>query len=118
MCRIKVRAAVSAIAILILPLFAAAAHRPVVQAAVGTIAGSVRSSGSSVANATVNVWRDGKPVASVAVTADRFSFSGPEGTYEVQASAPHYRPEIAVRITVVVHSGRETWVNLALVATQ
>ena len=106
---------VSAITILMFPLPAAAAHRPVVTAPPGSIAGTVKSNGSPVANATVNVWRDGKQVASVAVTGDHFTFSGSEGTYEVQASAPNYRPEIAVRITVVVHSERETWVNLALV---
>src|SRR5260221_8041950 len=100
MCRIKVRAAVSAIAILILPLLAAAAHRPAVQVAAGSIAGSVRSNGSSVANATVNVWRDGKQIASVAVTADRFGFFRPERTYQVQASSPPYRTQGAPPITV------------------
>lgn len=76
------------------------------------------SNGAQVANATVTVWRDGKQVGSVAVTGDRFTFSGPEGTYEVQASAPHYRPEVAAHITVVVHAARETWVNLVLVPSQ
>jgi hypothetical protein len=106
---------VSATAILLFPLSAGAAHRPAVTTPPGSIAGTVSSSGSPVANATVNVWRDGKQVSSVAVTGDRFTFSGPEGTYEVQASAPGYKPAVTVRITVVVHAERETWVNLVLV---
>src|ERR1700694_3418501 len=85
--------AVSAITLLMFPLPATAAHRPVVTTPPGSIAGTVRSNGSPVPNATVNVWRDGKQVASVAVTGERFTFSGPEGTYETQASAPNYRPE-------------------------
>lgn len=117
MCRMKVRAAVSAITILILPMLAVAAsrtHEPATPP--GSIAGTVRSSNSAVADATVTIWRDGKQVAAVPVTGDSFTFSGPEGTYEVQASAPHYKPAVTTRVTVVVHSGRETWVNLVLVA--
>jgi Carboxypeptidase regulatory-like domain len=118
MYRTRITAALSAITMLMLPLLAAAAHRPAAPVATGSIAGSVRANGAPVANATVNVWRDGKQVSSVAVTGDHFTFSGPEATYEVQASAPNYRPAVAARITVVVHQDRETWVNLVLVAGQ
>jgi hypothetical protein len=101
-----------------LPVVACAANRSTSTAALGSIAGTVRSNGSPVANATVLVWRDGKQVAEVNVTPDGFRFSAPAGTYEVQASAPHFRPEVGIRITVVVHSGHETWVNLVLVLVQ
>jgi hypothetical protein len=115
----KTKIALIAMTILILPLLAAAARKPAAPAApAGSIGGTVLANGAQVAGATVTVWRDGKQVGSVAVTGDRFTFSGPEGTYEVQASAPNHRPAVAARITVVVHAGRETWVNLVLVAAQ
>jgi hypothetical protein len=125
MCRVRISTAACAMTMLMLPLFAAAAHRtpvaakhPAVVVANGSIAGTVTANFAPVANATVNIWRDGKQVASVQVTVDHFTFTGPEGTYEVQASAPNYRPAVAARITVVVHADHETWVNLVLVPTQ
>ena len=38
-----------------------------------------------------------------------------DGTYEVQAAAPNRQPAMQVRITVVIHAQRETWVNLEMV---
>jgi hypothetical protein len=85
----------------------------------GSIAGTVKSGDSPVRDATVTIWRDGKRLGAVNVSADgEFMYPTPEGTYEVQASAPQYRPAITIRITVVAHSGGRTWVNLLLVPAQ
>jgi hypothetical protein len=81
----------------------------------GSIAGRVISGGSAIPEATVHVWRDGKQAATLQVDQKgEFHYPTPEGTYEVQASAPHFQPAIPVRITVVVHAQHETWVNLEL----
>jgi hypothetical protein len=120
-CGILVRALVGAITILtvtLLPAVASAANRSTAMAELGSIKGTVKSSGSQVANATVHIWRDGKHLAAINVTPEGFSIPAAAGTYEVQGSAPHFRPEIAIRITVVVHSRHETWVNLVLVPVQ
>jgi hypothetical protein len=120
MCRVRISPAACAMTMLMLPLFVAAAHRPTVTVVVanGSIAGTVTANFAPVANATVNIWRDGKQVTSVPVTVDHFTFTCPEGTYEVQASAPNHRPAVGARITVVVHADHETWANLVLVPTQ
>jgi Carboxypeptidase regulatory-like domain len=68
-----------------------------------------------VPNAVVAIWRDGKSLDTVSVLpTGQFSYSIPEGTYEIQAAAPKFRPVIPVRITVVVHAKTETWVNITM----
>lgn len=84
-------------------------------ALLGSITGSVKSGGSPVLDATVHVWKDGKEVGAPHVDPKgEFQFPTPEGTYEVQAAAPHFQPAVTVRITVVVHAQHETWVNLEM----
>jgi hypothetical protein len=82
----------------------------------GTLGGTVLANNAPVAQSTVRVWRDGKEAGTITVDAKgEFHLSLPEGTYEVQAAAPHYRPAITMRVTVVVPAQHETWVNLELV---
>ena len=84
-------------------------------ATLGSIAGRVVSAQSPVPQATVRVWLNGKEAATLHVDEKgEFRFPTPEGTYEVQASAPHFQPAVNLRITVVVHAQHETWVNLEL----
>jgi hypothetical protein len=82
----------------------------------GTLAGTVKSNNTPVRDATVQVWQGKKAVGTARVD-EKGDFRLPlaDGTYEVQAGAPQFRPAIPMRITVVVHAQRETWVNLELV---
>jgi hypothetical protein len=90
--------------------------RPKKDVPLGTLAGTVMANNAPVAQSAVRVWRDGKDAGTIPVDPKgELHFSLPEGTYEVQAAAPHYQPAIAVRVTVVVHAQQQTWVNLALV---
>jgi hypothetical protein len=90
--------------------------RPKKDVPLGTLAGTVLVNKAPVAQSTVHVWRDGKNAGLIPVDAKgEFHFSFPDGTYEVEAAAPHYRPAITARVTVVVHAQHETWVNLELV---
>jgi hypothetical protein len=86
----------------------------------GTLAGRVAAGGAPVPQAVVHVWNEKKKDAGTIHPDDKgeFHFPLPDGTYEVQASAPQFHPAIPVHITVVVHAQRETWVNLELVPGQ
>jgi hypothetical protein len=94
-----------------------AKRRSVKQAPHGSLGGTVAAGTTPIANATVHVWRDEKEVASANTAANgEFHVSLEDGTYAVQASALHFHAASAVRITVVVHVDRETWVNLEMVS--
>ena len=81
----------------------------------GTLSGSVRTGNAPVLDATVHVWMGKKETTVHVDPKGEFHLPLADGTYEVQASAPQFRPAVPVRITVVVHSQRETWVNLEMV---
>ena len=83
----------------------------------GTLAGKVFSKSAPVIpDATVHVWQGKKDVATVRLDEKgEFRYPVAEGTYEVQAAAPNRQPAMQVRITVVIHAQRETWVNLEMV---
>ena len=82
----------------------------------GTLGGRVIANGAPVPQAVVHVWNEKHKDAGTIHPDDKgeFHFPLPDGTYEVQATAPQFHPAIPVRITVVVHAQRETWVNLEL----
>lgn len=87
----------------------------------GTLGGRVIAPGGApVPQAVVHVWNEKhKDAGTIQPDAKgEFHFPLPDGTYEVQAAAPQFRPAIAVRITVVVHAQRETWVNLEMLPGQ
>ena len=83
----------------------------------GTLAGKVSAGGAPVPQAVVHVWNEKKKDAGTIHPDEKGEFHFPlaDGTYEVQAAAPLFHPAVPVRITVVVHAQRETWVNLELV---
>lgn len=103
-----------AIALSALP-FVVAAAQPKASTR-GSIGGAVlTASADPVPNAVVTIWSNGKPIATVPVApTGQFSYSTGEGTFEVQAAAPGFHPVITVRITVVVHAGAQTWVNILM----
>jgi len=86
----------------------------------GTLAGRVSASGAPVPQAVVHVWNEAHKDAGAIHPDDKgeFHFPLPDGTYEVQASAPQFRPAVPARIVVVVHAQRETWVNLDMLPGQ
>jgi hypothetical protein len=86
----------------------------------GTLGGRVIANGAPVAQAVVHVWNEKhKDAGTIQPDAKgEFHFPLPDGTYEVQAAAPQFHPAIPVRITVVVHAQRETWVNLEMLPGQ
>ena len=96
----------------ILALVAAKPKAPV--APPGTLAGSVRSGSAVVLDATVHVWQGKKEVTVHVDAKGEFHLPLADGTYETQASAPQFRPALPMRITVVVHSQQQTWVNLEM----
>jgi len=86
----------------------------------GTLAGKVSAHGAPVPQAVVHVWNEAHKDAGAIHPDDKGEFHFPlaDGTYEVQAAAPGFRPATPARITVVVHSQRETWVNLEMLPGQ
>jgi hypothetical protein len=86
----------------------------------GTLGGKVVANGAPVPQAVVHVWYENHKDAATIHPDEKGEFHFPlaEGTYEVQASAPQFRPAVPARITVVVHAQRETWVNLELLPGQ
>ena len=86
----------------------------------GTLGGKVIANGAPIPQAVVHVWNEKHKDAGTIHPDDKgeFHFPLPDGTYEVQATAPQFHPAIPVRITVVVHAQRETWVNLELLPGQ
>jgi hypothetical protein len=86
----------------------------------GTLAGKVAAGGAPVPQAVVHVWNEKHKDAGTIHPDEKgeFHFPLPDGTYEVQASAPQFHAAIPQRITVVVHAQRETWVNLELLPGQ
>jgi hypothetical protein len=86
----------------------------------GTLGGRVWANGAPVPQAVVHVWNDKKKDAGTIHPDDKgeFRFPLPDGTYEVQATAPQFHPAVPAHITVVVHAQRETWVNLELLPGQ
>ena len=97
----------------ILCLVAAKAKTPALPP--GTLAGSVRVANTPVTDATVHVWQGKKEVTVHVDAKGEFHLPLADGTYEVQASAPQFHPALPMRITVVVHSQQQTWVNLEMV---
>ena len=83
----------------------------------GTLAGKVFSkSAAIIPDATVHVWQGKKDITTIRPDEKgEFRFPIAEGTYEVQPAAPNRLPAVQVRITVVIHAQRETWVNLEMV---
>ena len=86
----------------------------------GTLAGKVFANGAPVPQAIVHVWHENHKDAATIHPDDKgeLHFPLPDGTYEVQAAAPGLHPAVAVRIVVVVHAQRETWVNLDMLPGQ
>ena len=86
----------------------------------GTLGGRVVANDAPVPQAVVHVWNEKHKDAGTIHPDEKGEFHFPlaDGTYEVQASAPGFHPSIPVRITVVVHAQRETWVNLVMLPGQ
>lgn len=86
----------------------------------GTLAGKVAVNGAPVPQVVVHVWTENHKDAGLIHPDEKGEFHFPiaEGTYEVQPAAAGFRPAVPVRIIVVIHAQRETWVNLEMLPGQ